>query len=147
VIGAPTESGIDESNAAYVYALVLNTPVDIDIKPGSDSNSINPSLEGSLPVVIFGSNSFDVADVDATTLAFGPGGASIQHRRGPHFRDLNRDGFGDLLAHFRIEETGIAFGDWIACITGEKLDATPFKGCDAVSTVPGMDGDSRLDVE
>jgi hypothetical protein len=122
-------------------------PVDLDIKPGSDPNSINPSLEGDLPVAILGSDSFDVANVDVTTLAFGPGDASFDHSQGPHFEDVNGDGLMDLMMHFRIEETGIPFGALEACITGELVDGTLFEGCDAVRTVPDMDGDDLLDVE
>jgi len=120
--------------------------IDADIKPGSDSNSINPSLEGDLPVAILGSDSFAVADVDVTTLVFGPKGASFDHSHGPHFEDLNGDGFTDLMAHFRIEDTGIAFGERMACLSGEVLDGTPFGGCDDVRTVPDMDGDKLPDV-
>jgi acetyl esterase/lipase len=116
---------------------------DIDINPWRDTNSINPFSRGVTSVAILGSDTFDVADVDVTTLAFGPNGAP------PAFDltnpwvywlahwDVNRDGEKDLLSYYRIPETGIALGDTEACLSGETLDGMSFQDCNVITTLAG----------
>jgi predicted alpha/beta superfamily hydrolase len=127
------ESALDPSERAM--------PVEIDIKPWSDPNVIYPFSAGLVPVALLGSDTFDVADVDVTTLAFGPDGAppafdltnplvdSLSHR------DVDGDGKKDLLSSYRTAETGLAMGDTEACLNGETLEGVSFEGCDGVVTM------------
>jgi hypothetical protein len=108
--------------------------VSLEIKPGGYPNPINPFARGMIPVAILGTETFDVTEVDATTLAFGPDGAAPLHNV-PHVEDANFDGLMDLVAHFLTRETGIACGDVEASLSGELLDGTTIQGTDSIETV------------
>jgi len=110
--------------------------VEIDIRPDSETNPINPKSRGVVPVVLYGADDFDVTEVDVDTLAFGPGEAGVAHRNGPHLDDVDADGHLDLIIHHRMASTGIGSEDVEACLWGETLDGLEFEGCDAVTPVP-----------
>jgi len=110
------------------YALV----VEIDIKPGSDPNSINPNSKGRIPVAILTTDVFDAATVDPDTVTFGPNEASAMHSA---LEDVDGDGDLDMILHFKTQDTGIACGDTSAPLAGETFDGTPITGSHSINTV------------
>ncbi len=135
---ASSLSSILAGAAFLVPAIGLSSAltVDVSIRPGGEPNSIYLFSKGVIAVAILGTETFDVSGVDGTSLAFGPGEAALAHAQGPHWEDVNDDGFTDLVMHFGTQQAGIAAGDTEACVTGELFDGTPFAGCDAIRTLP-----------
>lgn len=128
--------------ALLPYDLLISgvaVPVDIDIKPGSDPNSINLKSKGVIPVAILGSVSFDVTDVDVNTVTFE--GASPAHdltdpdTYADHLQDVNGDGFTDLVCHFRTQNTGLVAADTEGELIGVTNGGLSFRGTDSVNIV------------
>lgn len=120
----------------------VTATVDIDVMPGNARNPINLGSRGVVPVVLYGSADFDVADVDPDQLRFGPKGAGLRpagakmaHLSGPHRDHRNDDGHLDLLLHYKIPDAGLGEGDELACVYGVTHQGAPFEGCDSVNPV------------
>ncbi|HUV10412.1 MAG TPA: hypothetical protein VMX12_05500 [Acidimicrobiia bacterium] len=117
--------------------------VAIDIKPGSDPNSINLARSKTVPVAILTESGFDALAVAAASVCFGvdpPDPAASDctesHDKGHTNQDVDGDGDLDLVMHFDTAETGLAYGDTEACVWGRTTAGNAFRGCDAVRTVP-----------
>ena len=141
--GAPSPLGIflffnsDTGENASILTINVDVreavqSVDIDIKPDSDPNGINPRSKGVIPVAVLGSIDFDATQIDSSKVAFGPGKASAVHDG--HVEDVNGDFFDDMVFHFSTQETGIACGDTDAALTGETFGGDSITGTDAVKT-------------
>jgi hypothetical protein len=114
------------------------TEVEIDIKPGSDPNSINPESKGIIPVAILTTDDFDATTVDPLSVQFGPeDGATEVHEKG-HIEDVDEDGDPDLVLHFITQETGIVCEDVEARLTGETFDGQAIEGFDSVNIVDSV---------
>ncbi|MFN1834485.1 VWA domain-containing protein [Balneola sp. MJW-20] len=120
---------------------ICPTPVAIDIKPGSDPNSINPEKKGVTAVAVFGSAEFDAASIDPETVRFGSldtilaGEGSVLAHPGGHLEDVNGDGFMDFVGHFPIEGMGFTDLDEFGWLIGDTYDGDAFAGSDAVRIV------------
>ena len=110
----------------------------IDIKPGSDPNSINPKSRGTIPVAILSSATFNAfASVDTTSLTFGHTGneKSLAFCNGSP-SNINGDAFLDLMCHFDTQKTGFQSGDTVGKLKGKTGSGTPIIGTDSVRIVP-----------
>lgn len=116
------------------------TLVEVDIKPGRDPNSINLCSNGSVPVAILGSATFNVYDVVTSTLRFAEAAAKVVGKKDPHelcsYDDVNNDSYTDLVCKYVTTDiAGVDGESTTATVNGELLDDTPFKGTDSVNIV------------
>lgn len=119
----------------------------IDIKPGSDPNSVNVKLNGLIPVAVLSTSDFGASSVDPLSVRFGRTGLeAVPVRSG--LEDVDRDGDLDLILQFKVEDTGIQAGDTEARLTGSTFDGSMITGSDMVRAFfPGdVNGDLVVDV-
>lgn len=133
---------------AALWTLNLTVTVAIDIKPGSDPNSVNVKANrtrspggGVLPVALLADGAIDVTDVDVATLRLGETTPVSVRGGGPlaSLEDVDGDGDADLMLHFDVA-TLLATGALDAatnelCLTGSTFAGKKLRGCDAVRVV------------
>ena len=108
----------------------------IDIKPGSFPNSINPSSKGVIPVAILSTQSFNApAKVDRLSLTFGRNGNEKSLTRAV-LQDVNNDGLPDVLCFFDTQKAQFQPGDVQGVLKGMMTDSVPIRGSDSVRIVP-----------
>ena len=139
----------DDTGVDYMILTVETLcVVDIDIKPGSDPNSINLNGNGVVPVGVFGTATFDVNDINVGTVRFGVLGTEAAAVHSGHIEDLNGDGIDDMVLHFREGELGIDVNTpgnttLDLLLTGELDDGSAFEGKDEVRITPNNPDKSR----
>jgi hypothetical protein len=132
------DAAAPNAGAAYIYGPGVIT-VTIDIKPGSDPNSINLGASGVIPVAIFSTDSFDApASIDADSLFMAGARVRVAGKSGKskcHNEDANGDGLDDLICQFD-NDLNAQEGDSVAVVEGETLDGTSIRGEDSIRIVP-----------
>jgi len=104
--------------------------IDIDIKPGSDPNSINLKSKGVVPVAVLTTEDFDASDVEPETVLF----AETSPVRWTTC-DVDNDGDLDMLFHFKTQELNLDADSIEATLVGESTGGS-IEGTDTVNIVP-----------
>lgn len=143
VNGNGNQTAVDDFEVCHIAII----PVDTDIKPGSDPNSISLGNQGVIPVAILTTSSFNAADVDPTTVTAGNDDGNdtpVATRKNgslmANLEDVDGDGDIDMILHFGTQAL-VANGDVDASTTqlvlnGKTMGGTPIQGSDAVNIVP-----------
>jgi len=125
------------------YIIEWDTPsiqeVDIDIKPGSMENPVNPGENGQLPVSILGSSSFDVTQIDASSIQLGSVALSTRgkaEKLAYSFEDVNGDGFMDMMTFFGVPDLALTSSETELTMTAVLSDGTSISGSDTITIVP-----------
>jgi len=105
--------------------------VAIDIKPGSDPNSINLKSRGVIPVAVLTTEDFDTSDVDPETVLFA-NAAPVRWS----MEDVDSDGDMDLLFHLKTQGLDLTDESTEATLTGSTYEGFPVQGTDSVNVVP-----------
>jgi hypothetical protein len=144
---------VQNAGAAIDEVEVLGSVGNIDIKPGSCPNPLNPRSKGVLPAAILGTMDFDVHDIDPMTLvledAIEPIWTAYEDVTTPVAADAGEcecteegpDGYMDLTMKFRTVDVVDALGSLEPgaviplTISGSLLDGTPFFGVDCMVVV------------
>jgi hypothetical protein len=112
--------------------------VAIDIKPGSDPNSINLSSAGVIPVAILSADTFDATTVDPDTISLAGARVKMVGKSGKylsHEEDVNGDGLLDLVSQVYTAQFMVEIGETVAVLEAETLEGTPIRGEDSINIV------------
>ena len=117
------QADVDDDGAGDACDPFIN--VTIDIKPGSDPNSIKLGDTGSVPVAIFSTVKFDAATIDASTLQLNSAYVRLVGGRNvlASIEDVNGDGLGDLVVQFDRGLLELTVGEGFGTMTGSTLGA------------------------
>ncbi len=128
----------DEFKTSLVYSMRIGqVSVRIDIKPNDNNNILKRSERSTIPVAIFGSKGLNVRDIDMASLSLqGLTVKKVGNRYTYRYRDVNRDGFVDLVVSFSNSSSWPIPEDGLAILSGRLFDQTPLLGRDLVSVVP-----------
>jgi hypothetical protein len=122
---------------AFIAIVIETLTVTVDIKPGSFPNSINLGSNGTVPVAILSSDSFDATTVDPLTVTLANASVRLRGNGTPmaSAQHVNNDGRLDLVVHVATEALQLTSTDTGAVVHGETYSGQAIVGSDSVRVV------------
>ena len=116
----------------------------LDIKPHSYPNPINLGSKGVVPVAVYGTDDFDVKDVDLATLTLAGASPKEKGSKGKigSYEDINSDEIMDLIVHFPTPDLQLDTTSAEAVLEGELFNGAWITGADDIKIVPSQGGPS-----
>ena len=127
------------SGSIEIHLKALTIPVEIDIKPGSDPNPINPGSNGLIPVAILTTDEFDAAVVDPGTVTLAGAEVAVRGKSDKlmaRLEDVDEDGDLDLMLQVDTQSDGAVWTNGPVILIGKTYDEQDIEGTDDVIIVP-----------
>jgi tetratricopeptide (TPR) repeat protein len=119
-----------------VEGRVAAIPVDLDIRPLSNSNVISLKSRIPIPIAVLSSSTLDVHSLDVATLTFGHSGQEDSLLACARVPDINRDRRPDLVCLAATQRTAFAIGDVEGHLRGRTTSGADIHGSDTVNIRP-----------
>lgn len=133
VVGVFEQFSITEITVSGRPAVTPPSTVGIDILPGEKLATISASSNGTIPVAVLSTATFNAVDtVDTATLTFGRTGSERSLKSCGAPRDVNRDGRKDLICSFNGSAAAFARGDTTGFLRGMTVTGKSFAGTDTI---------------
>ena len=124
-------------NISGITAAQQTKQINIEIKPGVKQLApLNPRAQGKVPVAIMGAAGFDVSGIKQKSLTFGSrGNENSLSKCQKQTRDINKDGYADLLCHFKNNVASFKSGDIEGILRG-NTQRGKFEGRALIKVIP-----------
>jgi hypothetical protein len=121
--------------SGQVSAPLATIPVSVRVNNDNPvhAHHVGPTPHDVLPIDVFGEASFDVTDIDASSVVAGPNMASDRDAIA-QIGFVDGDGFEDATFDFWMGDTGISCSDIDVTLSGEITGGQPFEGAGSITT-------------
>lgn len=134
-VARPQGAACDIGAFEYVRPRIT---VAVDVRPGSTENPVSLSIQGTLPVAVLSSATFDARTVVVASVRLN--GTAVATRPDGAYRssieDLNGDGRPDLLLQFDVQALGLTAQTTSVTLLADLVGGQGIQGTDVVRVLP-----------